>query len=261
MSEGNVVPAGFRPSTAPPSGADYGDSPLRDFWGRGSGFSVRGGVGAKGRAWQRVGFQFTELQVLETDGSVYPFPTAEISIFYSDPAQTPKRREGQGTNDWEALCESMRDLYGDSPDAIDNLFGGQTFGEGSQPPKPGTWQHWTKVPTLLRVGPNDSNNTWHDETVLAWKVVEVDGVASTGGGTTPAGTPAPTQQGNALVDHVLDLAEGKTEEAFYAAALDDSTVLATPSIVTPITDRTFIANMVQLGKLTKDSNGLLHRVS
>lgn len=265
MSESNVqVLSGFKLSTAEPSGADFGDSPLRNFWLTGMGYEVRGGTSQRGNPWQRVYFRGNDIEVLETDGSAYPFPTAEISIFYSDPARTPKRREGAGTNDWEVLCESIRDFYGDKEDAIDDLWGGPVQGEGAQPGKPGKRFRMEKVMTLLRVPPNDSNKQYHDEQTLAWKVVEVEGMARLSG-TAPAsssanGSTASASDGDALQAHVLNLADGKTEEAFYAAALDDSTVLATPSLVTPITERSFIASMVALNRLTKDSDGLLHKV-
>ncbi len=242
----------FIPSTAEPTGPDYGESPLRDFWSTGAGYEVKGGTTKKGGKWQRVYFRGIDVQVLEST-VVYPLPTSEISIFYAAPTITPRRRVGQGTNDWEAFSESIRKILGDVPNTLDILFGGQVVGEGSQPEKPGKRLRLKMVPTLLRVAPNDSDSKWHDETVLAWTVAEVEGVTSETA--SPPATPSFSLQA-----YVLNLADGKDEAGFYQAAMDDSKVLSNPGLVAQLSDRVFLSQMVQLGQLSQDEKGVIHLV-
>lgn len=242
----------FRPSISEPSGAEFGDSPLLDFWAIGAGYEVKGGTSQKGNPWQRVHFRgIIEEVIASTD--VYPLPTCDISIMYSAPERTPKRRPGQGTNEWETFSESLRKIYGDKEaGALDDIWGGLVSGDGSQPEKPGKKYHMKRVDTLLRVGPNDTNNQWHDEMKPAWQVVEVVGVGSSETGGTP--------QQNGIQEYVLGLADGKTEDAFHAAALDDAQVVSNPGLVTMLSNREFVPSMKQLGILSQDENGVLHRV-
>lgn len=282
------ITGAFQLSVDEPSGAEYGDSPLLDFWAVGAGYEVKGGTSAKGRAWQRVYFKGVDVEVLEAT-DVYPYPTSEVSIFYSDPTKTPKRKPGEGTNDWEALCESLRLLYGPekAAEAINDLWGGPVVGEGTAPTKPGRRHRMKRVPTRMRVGPNAEKaaellaagdqagattfGKWHDEVVLGWRVVEVDGIGklewndegdlgkagTIAGSSNGAGSSAPG--GISTAQYVLNLADGKTEPEFNAAATDDDVVMADPGLITQLSDHTWLNNMLQVGILTKDANGVLHK--
>lgn len=259
-----VVPADFRPSTAEPSGADRGDTPLTDFWCVGNGYEVKGGRSAPnarnpvGRTWMRVHFRGNDVEPIASEVP-YPYPTAEFGLFYNDPKENSKARPGQGTSDWDAYCQSIRSIYGeDKEDYLDDLWGGRVEKDDTQSAKPGRRMHLVKLPTMLRVGPNDSNSKWHDEVVPAWKVVEIEGV----GVLDQAGDPNAVHSNGAqasVVDinkYVLNLANGKTEDAFNAAATDDPVVMRNPGLMTQIADRTFLTNMVMLGALSKDAAGV-----
>lgn len=257
--------AGFQVSFDAPSGDDFGDSPLLEFRGRGHGYEIKGGMskGTPPRPWQRVVFKFIEVEAIQTKEDIYPFPTAELSIFYNDPTKQPKRREGQGISEWEALSESIRTIYGDAvAGALDDMFGGVAIGDGAQPVKSGKTMHWRRNPKLLRVGPNTSSDIeewktkWHDELVPAWQILEVEGVGSI---MVESGAPG-TDSGADLLNHILDLADGKTAEAFYTAALDDQQVMQNPSVVSSLTSRVFIGNMQAAGKLSQDPDGTLHKL-
>ncbi len=260
-SQGSVVIPGFRPSVAEPSGQGFGDSPLLDSWQTGAGYYVKGGIGKSGKPWQRVYFRGIDVEPLEVvNNETYPFATAEMSIFYSDPEQTARRMPGQGINDWVALCDSLKDFYDEDQwdTMLEDCFGSPVSGdEGVMPDTMGKKFRLKKVPTLLRVGPNETNSRWHDEITLAYKVVEIDGMVSKNAGSN--GTGAVNGAGGVdLQTHVLSLADGRTVDDFYSAAMNDSRVMENPSLVTSISQKTFVNAMVQQNKLTQDADGTLH---
>lgn len=275
VSENNEVEIdpGLQLSIDEPSGADFGDTPLQDFWCVGAGYEVKGGKSRSGKSdWMRVYFRGVQVEVLESS-TPYPFDTSEVSIFYSDPKRTPKRREGKGTNDWEALGESIRQ-YGLK---LDDVMGSRVNGpEGTMPEKMGMKIRLKRVPTLLNVPPDTDAAEkivvgdpadpaalaeqgrlmkYHDALAPAWKVVEIDGLANNG--STP-GVAISTQVN--LMDYVLGLADGKSEPEFYNTALDDPEVMKNPSLITQLTERTFVQQMKDLGRLTQDPDTTLHKV-
>lgn len=285
---GEVLATGFSLNTDAPSGEGFGDSPLRKFRGRGTGFYIAGGRGKDrpgpngtvipGNLWQRPHFQFTELEVLALmpDAEPYNMPTADISVFYSDPTKTPKRRAGEGINEWEALCESMRGMGLEGMAAFNEMFGSQVTKEGDQPTKPGLMMTWERLPTLTRVGPDaaaaeaaqqaanlvEANRlkSWHDEVRLLWRVVEVEGHGTWSDPSPPtqapaaltSQAPAPAPSGPSIVDVLAEIANGKTEDQFYSAASDDARVVANPGIVAQLANKTVVATLEQMMKVSKD---------
>lgn len=264
---------GFKPSTKEASGAPRGDSPLVEFWGTGCGYYVTRGRTRTNREWIRIGFRFLDIEVIEAT-EVYPHPTADLSMFYSDPATTPRRKAGEGTDDWGAWSESTRAIYGDRDDVLDDLMGGQVpaQGEGRMPENPGRRQHWKRIPTLMRVGPKSEDwrdgepeewkTKWHDETVMAWRVLEVEGVGSytiEGQSVQSGANGAATGQMD-LLQHVVDLADGKTDAAFHEVALDDPKVMQNPGLVDQLNQRQFVANMISMQRLSRDDSGVLHKI-
>lgn len=262
----------FQPSFAEPSGSGFGDSPLLEFWGDGAGWEVKGGMSKSTppRPWQRIYFRHANVEVLDTL-ELWPHPTAEISLFYSDPKSSAKRREGEGTNPWEIFSESISKFFSrNDPELLNKMYGGQVMGEGSQPEKPGLRLHWKKVPALQRVGPNPEKAEeaqkagdplfgtymkWHDELVPSWMIVEIEGMGSgaVASPSTSGGSSGPSTQ-----QKVLKLADGKSEEDFYKAALDDPEILANEGLKSMLVGRTFISGMKQAGVLTVDELGVIH---
>lgn len=258
-----VNPSSFVPSFDEPSGeGGIQDSPLLDFWGVGAGWFVRAGIGKNsGKPWQRIGFKFLEIEVIESTAP-YPLPAGELSIFYSDPKTTQKRVEGQGTSEWVHFGDSVKALGMDvsGTQALDRLFGGR-YVEGQPTPK-GIRQHWKKLPKLTRVGPDAAKyqaaiesggnpddpavkllNEWHDEPTLCWQIIEAEGMA---------------KAVTASIDYVLEMANGKVAGDFYKEALADEKVRSNASLVSELTGRTFIPTMETLGRISIDAEGVIH---
>lgn len=249
------------------------------------------GTVTPGRPWQRIQFNWIGLEVLESN-EPYPHPTATLSCFYSDPDRSYKARPGQGTNEWDAWCKPLRAMGLEGNPGLDKAFGGIVYQEGQQPASAGLRMHVKRVPTLVRVGPDTDAAAqamaqgdaaegkrlagWHDAVRDLLTIVEIEGVgqyipdetsmvqpttpAVNTNGAAPVATPvmaAAAPEFN-IIDYVLGLADGKTVDQFYQAALDDAQVMANPSLVTQMTGRSFHTTMVGLGKLTFNAaTGLL----
>lgn len=245
----------FVPSIDEPSGEGFGDTPLLDFWADGCGWQLRSGTSRAGNPWQRVNFKFTNLDVIEST-EPYIYPTGEVSLFYSDPARTPKKTPGQGTNDWEVWAESVRN-FTDLPEGnpLDVLMGGRWRQPGDEANCPGMRMHWKKVDSLIRVGPDRDaaegtpEAEWRDVTRPAWQVVEIQGLA----GTASAG-------GTDIYTFLVGLADGKTEVEFKQAGLSDQQVMSKPEIVQKFTDNSIVSELEALGKITRAEDGKLHKV-
>lgn len=267
-SSENTLP-GFQPSFDEPSGTGY-ESPLKEFEGTGAGYEVKGGTNKNGRAWQRIVFKFIDVNPILTE-EPYPHPSAEISIFYSEPTKEFKRtRDDQGISDWAALSDSVRAIYKTTTTVEEELkqrvasflnecFGGQVVNEGDMPAGQGKRMRWKKIPTMLNVGPNESNAKWHDELKDAWKVVEIEGVGSISTDSAN-GTSGGTGGVFNILDHLATMADGKLEKAFYEEALDDPEVMKQPGIINSLNDRSFVQQMKDLGKVTQDADTTLHKI-
>jgi hypothetical protein len=217
-----------------------------------------------------------DLEVLDAS-EVYPNPTASLSMFYSDPSTTPRRKVGEGTDEWGWLSSSISAIYGDNADdAIDSMFGGALeAGEGKMPANEGKVMHWKRIPGSFRVGPKnddwkegepeDWRTKWHDEIVMGWKVVEVEGVGKLADTGAVEGTASSSNGAGAgasdLLGYVLDIANGKTAEAFYEVALDDPQVMKNPGLIAQLNSREFVKTMSDLQRLSVGPDGVLTRIS
>ena len=225
-----------KPSVDRPSG---GDTPLRHFKGVLDSYGMEQRE-FQGRKYSIVEFNFKDLDVIDSE-EPYPFPIAIIRVGYAPPSQS------RGGNKWEALAASVRKLSPANPD-IDILIG-----------KP---QEWKRNPFRLRQalvdedgqpvmeddGKGGQKQQWGDVDVPCWQVVSVDGLGS-------------TQQADQDFDiFLVELADGKADKDFYEAALTNSQVTARPSVVTAITDRKLLDTLIQAGKLSRDEEGVLHKV-
>lgn len=243
----------FEPSFDEPS-REQG-TPLTDFWGTGAGWGVKkaGKTDFNIMVMRSAGPGFK----VESSAVPYPHETAEIEIFYSDPKTSFKRQANRGISEWLAFSDSVRELYpeGMSPTAIlDDMFGGRVdlVPEGQMPTKPGRLIHWVRTATLLNAKDAESGK-WTDQMLPAWKVVEVSGIGS------GAQTGATNGSGAVeIMSYALDLANGKTEVAFYAEAMDDMKLLGNPGIVEQFNKRTWVPSMKAMGQL-KEVEGVLVR--
>src|SRR3990172_5118849 len=179
-----------------------------------------------------IDFKFSDLEVLEAD-EPYPWPVTTVSINYSDRSDTR----------WEAMAKSLRGLMPSVPgtERLDKLVG-QT-------------QEWAILPATLRlplteddgVTPKVDGNgkpLWGAVPSKAWQVVAVDGI----------GTPED------LTPYLVELANGKTEQGFNQAAMTDPKVIARPDVVTAFTERKVLDTLLMANLLTRDAEGLLHKV-
>ena len=77
-----------------------------------------------------------------------------------------------------------------------------------------------------------------------WEVIEIEGVAT---------KVDPTQR-------VLDILDGKTDVQFNQVALGDPILKTAPSIMDQLVGQTLLPALEQSGKITKDANGIWHKV-
>lgn len=262
-NESNVQEADldFVPSSAEPTGKPFGETPLVDFWGTGAGYAVKSGTsrgrdGKPGRKWTRVEPHWKDVEVIEST-DVYPFDTAEIGFFYTDPQVQAKRQENKGTSDWEVLSESIRKFYGNDPECFLKLFGSRVFeGQDSQPT--GMRMHMKLVDSLLNVGPdpeadNENDRTkWHDAIRPAWRVIEVQGLSGSSNGS--------GNQANTAMSTLMGIANGKSPEEFYMQVLQNQELMGSmannPGLVEQLKNKTFVDMLKDLGRL-KVENGVI----
>ena len=220
----------FRPSTAEPTG---GGTPLRRFRGTLQACPLRKAE-REGKERLVVDFQFQDIEVLESE-SPYPFPIASISINYINP------QESRGDTNWEAFSRTFRKVAAGQD--IEVLVGHR--------------QEWAMLPAKLRrpltdeegnpVIDGNGRQVWGNLDGIAWQIVSVDGLGS-------------VEQADTDFDSfIVDLADGKTEPAFHEAALTNSKVTARPNIVTAITERKLLAVLIESGRLSRDTEGVLHK--
>ena len=188
------------------------------------------------RKYVVLNFNFADLEVIESV-EIYPFPIALITVGYAPP------QSSRGGTKFEALAGSLRKLMPDQLD-IDLLKGKR--------------QEWKMEERSLRRGLTDEEGNplmdgnqkqlWGNVPTLCWTVVAVEGLGSV------------EEADNNFNAFLVDLAEGKTEPQFYEAALTNSKVTARPNIVEAITGRKLLDTLKEMGLLTRDAEGILHKV-
>lgn len=217
-----------------PSG---GDTPLRRFKGVLDSVRLDPRSSNDGRSYAVALFNFKDLEVLETV-EPFPFPIAIIGISYKPP------KLSRGGTKWDALAGSLRKLMPQNPDP--DLLVGKV-------------QEWAQTEYSLRSQLTDEegnplmdgNNKqlWGNVPTLCWTIISVEGLGS---------VAEKDEDFNAFL---VDLADGKTEPKFYEAALTDSKVTARPNIVEAITSRKLLSTLTEMGLLTRDAEGILHKVT
>lgn len=264
----------FNPSIDEPSRES--GSPLLDFWATGMGWFAVTKQNPGKQPFTIVTFRFGNPGWKLISATVpYDFETGEIEMFYSDPKNSFRRQTNRGISDWEALSESLREVYSSTSltgSAIfDDLFGGRVDPtiEGVLPSKAGRLMHVQKIPTLLNTR-NPETNKYEDLVRPAFKVVEVEGVGSATGASTTAVsvdngnsngssvTSAPTATANAsnVMIHALEMANGKSEVDFYKEVMEDSVILSNPGLVEQLNKREWVSSMKSMGMI-KEVEGIL----
>lgn len=231
----------FQPSIREP----VGQTPLRRFRGVLAEFKPEERE-YESRKYMVITFNFTDVEVIESV-EPYPFPIASLTVPYSPPEKS------RGGTRWEALSRSLRKF------GLDPSLGLK--------PYVGKRQEWALNRVTLRGqlkdeegnpimvddprNPGQQRAQWGDVEDDAWQVEEVEGLDSGAG----------AAQAESMYDLLAGMADGKTDKQFYEVALQDQRVIRDAQVVTAITDRQLIGLLETMGKLTKDEQGVLHRVA
>lgn len=180
-------------------------------------------TGNDGNTYEVVVFKFKDVDPIASI-TPYPFPTAELVISHSTKVETR----------WAALGDSIKRLLGPEEGAdAENLAG--------------KMQEWKMIPSPRRrpVDPNNFRGAWETVEEDCWQVVAIEGA---------------TEAAEDLAEYILNLVDGKTDTQFNQVALADPRVTADPKTVTTITDRTLLPALVEAKKLTRDAEGVYHKV-
>lgn len=198
-----------------------GLSPLRRFNGMLQAIEKETRQGQRG-PYDVAIFDFTDVVVIEST-EPYPFPIAQIQISHSTRTETR----------WAALGNSIRRLFGDVEGATTACLVGKN-------------QDWAMLPAPTRrpVDPDNPGGDWETQDTDCWQVVSVEGAA---------------QAAEDLTEHILNLADGKLEPAFYSVALTDPKVMASSDTINALTERKLLPALLEAGKLTRDAEGVLHK--
>ena len=233
-----MVQEPFKPSLATP----VGQSPLQEFiaildsWEAETRETPSDTPGEAPRKYQVITFNFKDLDVIESL-EPYPFPIAVLNIGYAPPTVS------RGNTRWEALAGSLRKLTPD-PD-LDVLTGKR--------------QTWKMLPAQLRQPVLEEDGTpkldgrlrpiWADADVACWHITEVEGLGST------------AESDEEFMDFLVEQADGKLPKDWYEALLGDRRVTqgGHGDIVTSITERRILDTLLLAGKLTQDTDGVLHK--
>lgn len=167
-----------------------------------------------------IQFKFVDLEVIEAT-SPFLFPICEVVVSYSTSTETR----------WDALAKSYKKL---DPDAHD-LKG-----------LVGKMQEWAMLPAKRRN--RDDEGVWGDVTEDMWQIAAVEGL----------GSVADAEKD--FDEHLAGLADDKDEKGFYDAALSDEKVRRNPKVVTAITERKLLDTLLAANRLTRDAEGVLHKV-
>jgi len=223
---------GFKPSIGAPT--DNQQTPLIKFRGVLKNYEVNTGVstfaGREGQEFTRIVFNFTDIEVLESL-EPYAFPIAVISLPYSERSETR----------WAALAKSFRNVL-PQPD-IDLLVG-----------KKQEW-HFTKGNnTRQQVDETAADGTtarvWKSLPTDAWQLTWIEGAGSVNGAN--------------LMDSIVVAADGKSNEQFYQWLYGDPTVKQMAGYndaVTAASNRELLETLQTGGKLSRDAEGIWHKVA
>ncbi len=171
----------------------------------------------------------TDLEVLEST-EPYPFSSTSLDIPYNTRAATR----------WDVFARSIRNITG-SNDI--NVLVGKT-------------QEWAFAPCTLRGALRDETGAqimengrakWGDVASNAWQVISVEGFDS------PNGT------GPNLMDEIVALVDGKTNEQFYKAFFNDSSLKKMNGYLeasNDATERTLLSALEKAGRISQNEKGV-----
>ena len=225
-------------------------SPLRCFKGKLKEIGYRKETTRDNRIRLRLPFKFDNLVVCSAGslcgkkdcvGSSVPFawPAAEIVFNHSDGSSSI----------FGALALSVQALMGKGTKL--KLLEGHEL-----------WIKWTAGHPLRRM--SAETKEWEDYEGEAYEVMSIDGTGASGIAPTQAASvttsalSSPTDISIVLVE----LADGKTQQAFNKAAFQNEKVKANTAMFSELARNpdAILLGLMQLGKLTKDEQGVWHKV-
>ena len=230
-------------------------SPLR--WFRGTLTGITGSMVQRGQMKQArmevlYNFQKGDLEVFEST-EPYPFPIAQVAIMHSN------------------RDKSIMGVLGMSIDKLINAGIGENIPQ-EQAKNFGfiisKLQEWRVTSGhMMWDGSADSGSPDKKGAEVpreAWEVVWIDGV----GGTPHSGIATPTATGKAPptvgsitpTQQALNLLDGKTQQAWNNVVFQDPLIKGSPELIGSIIQGQFISGMEAAGMVTKDNNGIYHKV-
>ncbi len=175
----------------------------------------------------QMGLEFTDIEVIKSRNDIpFPWPVTEINF-----AQSQAAGSAYGIYSTSAAKIMKR------PVKFAELYGKM---------------HELKFTKGHAVQRPDKDGNWQDVELTAWEVKSIEGVVSEG---STDNTPAVTTNDETVV---VELADGKTmsqiSKAMLAADMSDTI----KAIAIEDKEEVYLANLVTLGKLTKDDDGTFH---
>ena len=190
-----------------------------------------------------VTYNFSEVETfLATEP--YPFPIAQISIMHSN-----RTKSGMGV-----LGASMDRLL--NTDLDENTPQEQAK---NQDILIGVMQEWKVTPGHM-MWDNDLQKETPRE---SWEVVWAEGFGGTpcSGVAEPTPTKAPTTGGETPVQRAINLLDGKTQQEWNNVVFQDTVVKNDTALVNSMITGQFLPPLEQSGVVTKDDDGVYHKVS
>lgn len=226
-------------------------SPLRHF--RGLLTSITGSMVQRGtmpQARLEVLYNFDKVEVFASS-EPYPFPVAQVNVMHN------------------TRIKSAMGVLGASMDKIINA------GIDENTPQDQVKNQDFLVDKIQEWKVTSGHMMWNadvgQETPReSWEVVYVEGVGGTPHSgvaqtvvetlTVPASAPVATSTTVTPAQQALDLLDGKTQQQWNNIVFQDPLVKSSPELINSIIQGTFIPPMEASGMVTKDENGIYHKV-
>ncbi len=176
---------------------------------------------ASNREYMTIQFNFVDLVVMESV-EPYPFPIATIGIGYSTTTDTR----------WDVFASSIKKLFGTTPSLDEIVSKGQ---------------EWGYLPCKLTK--RLESGEWIKAPDEGWQLVSLDGLDS----------GSAEQAAQDITERIIEMADGKTDQAFLQDFYQDPEVRKHPDLITAASNRSLLASLEAAGRISRDSNGVWHK--
>ncbi len=228
-------------------------TPLRDFWGVLKSFT------GEMRSGQSGSYMVVLYNIGTPEEPIEIMPNGTTEPYTSSIAQIDVPASSKAKSKMGYLGASIDKIInaGLAPDVTHQA------GAKNQEFLKGKRLHWQFTPGHMV--PRQVSGQWEDVPISCWVVTEVAGVATPTPVPTP-GTPAvaapvaaPTQ-GPSASQQALNLLDSKNVEQWHQVVFSDPIVKQDVSILNSFIDGSFLTGVETAGKITKDENGIYHKV-